>query len=129
MDVEPNLIFRTWKESLLDFVLGVNLDPPDALHKMHKDFPVAPTKNKIDRIMFHEYQMGLSDQTENRPVIMSKLLSALFAEKQDTVPYTTPNFFVDLDLNFTKLHPVLLLKQKVVGTLHQPEYEIAISVK
>ena len=39
------------------FVLEVDLGYSDALHNIQKDFPLAPTKGKIDRNMLSEYQM------------------------------------------------------------------------
>ena len=74
VDVELSTVLKTANDSeigfLVHFVEGirivqVDLDYPDALHKMHKDFPVAPTKERIDRNMLSGYQMGLLDPAKS----------------------------------------------------------------
>ena len=62
VDVELSTILKTANDSEVGFVLEVDLNYPDAHHNMHKDFPLAPMKEKIDRNMLSEYQMGLMDQ-------------------------------------------------------------------
>ena len=47
VDVELSTILRTANDSGNGFVLEVDLDYPDALHNMHKDFPLAPMKEKL----------------------------------------------------------------------------------
>ena len=67
-------IFKTASNSEFGFVLKVDLDSFDVLHDTHKGFPVVPTKEKIDRNMLSEYQMGVLDQASNRRVYTSKLV-------------------------------------------------------
>ena len=112
VDVELSTILNTANDSELGFVLEVDLDYPDALHNMHKDFPPAPTKKKIDRNMLSEYQMGLLNQACNRRVTPPKLVQTLFAKKNYTVHCITLKLYVDLGLKVTKIHRVLQFKQE-----------------
>ena len=112
VDVELSTILKTANDSENGFVLEVDLDYPDALHNMHKDFPLAPTKKKIDRNMLSEYQMALLDQACNRSVTTPKLVQTLFTKKNHTVHYITLKLYVDLGLKVTKVHRVLQFKQK-----------------
>ena len=41
MDVELSTILETANHSEIGFILEVDLDHTDALHNMHKDFPLA----------------------------------------------------------------------------------------
>ena len=112
MDVELNTILKTANDSEIGFVLEVDLNYPDALHIMHKDFHLAPTKEKIDRNTLSECQMGPLDQACNRRVTTPKFVQTLFANKNYTVHYITLKLYVDLDLKVTKVHRVLQLKQE-----------------
>ena len=112
VDVELSTIIKTANDPEIGFVLEVDLDYPDALHNMNKDFPLAPTKEKIDRNMLSEYQMDLLDQACNRRVTTPKLVQTLFTTKIYTVHYITLKLYVDLGLKVTKVHRVLQFKQE-----------------
>ena len=112
VDVELSTFLKTANDSEFGFVLGVELDYFDALHNIHKDFPLAPTKKKIDRNMLSEYQKGLLDQACNRPVTTPKLVQTLFAKKNYTVHYITLKLYVDPALKVTKVQRVLQFKQE-----------------
>ena len=111
MDVELSTIFKTANDSETGFVLEVDLYYPDALHSMHKDFPLAPTKKKYDRNMLFEFQMGLLDNACNRRVTTPNLVQTSFA-KIYTVYYITLKLYVDLGLKVTKVHRLLQFKQE-----------------
>ena len=112
VDVELSTILKTANDSEISYVLEVDLDYPDALHNMHKDFLLAQTKEKIDRNMLPEYQMGILDQPCNRRVTTPKLVQTLFAKKHYTVHYITLKLYVDLGLKVTKVNRVLEFKQE-----------------
>ena len=112
VDVELSTILETANDSEIGFVLEVDLDYPDAPHNLHKDLPLAPTKEKNDRNMLSEYQMELFDQACNRRVTTPKLVQTLFAKKNYTVHYITLKLYVDLGLKVTKVHRVLQFKQE-----------------
>ena len=42
-------ILNTSNESPIGYILEVDLDYADSLHKLHKDFPSAPTKERIEK--------------------------------------------------------------------------------
>ena len=110
--VELSRILKTANDSKIGFVLEVDFDYPDTLHNLHKDFPLAPTKEKNDLNMLSEYQMGLLDQARNRRVTTPKLVQTLFAKENYTAHYITLKLYVDLGLKFTKVHRVLQFKQE-----------------
>ena len=111
VDVELSLILKTANDSEIGFVLEVDLDYPDAFHNVHKDFPLAPTKENFDRNM-SEYQMGLLDQACNRRVTTPKFVQTLFAKRNYAVHYITLKLYVDLGLKVTKVHRVLQFKRE-----------------
>ena len=112
VDAELSTLLNTANDSEFGLVLEVDLAYPDAPHNMHKDFPVAPTKEQIDRNMLYEYQMGLLDQGGNRRVTSTKLVQTLFAKKSYTVHYITLKLYVDIGLKVTQVHRVLQFKQE-----------------
>ena len=88
-DDELSTFLKTANDSEIDFVLEVDLDYRNALHIMHKGFPVAPTEEKIDRKLLSEYQMGLVDQAGNRRVTRLTPVQTFLAKKIYTV-FTLP---------------------------------------
>ena len=103
VDVELSSILLTANDSGIGFVLEVDLDYPDDLHTKREDFALAPTKDKIDRIMLSKYQMGPLDQAGIR------CLYRLYSRRKITRFIT---FYVDLGLKVSKVHRVLQFKQK-----------------
>ena len=112
VDVELSEILSTDKESDVGYVLEVDLDYPDCLHNMHKDFPLAPTKEKIDRNMLSEYQIGLLDHAGSNRVVNPKLVQTLFNKKNYTVHYISLKLYVEMGLRVSKVHRVLRFKQQ-----------------
>ena len=60
-DVKFSSNFKTVNDLKISFVLEIDLDYPEDLHDMHKDFPLAPMNEKIDSNSFSECQMGQVD--------------------------------------------------------------------
>ena len=86
VDVDHSSIHKIANDSEIYFVLEVDLDYIEALHNMHKDFPLAPTIEKLDRnIMWSEYQMGHLDQAGKGSVTTPKFVQVLVAKKNHTV--------------------------------------------
>ena len=57
LNVELGTILKTENDRKIGFVIEVDLDYPDALHNIHTDITVAPTKEKIDRNMLSEHRI------------------------------------------------------------------------
>ena len=129
LDVDNSTFFQTSNDSEIGFVLEVDLDYPGALHNMHKDFSVTPTKEKIDPNMLSECQVGLLDRGGSRRVTTPKLVETLFGKKNYTVHYISLKLFVDLSLSYQSTWGPSVRTRKVVGAIHQLEHENANSVE
>ena len=130
VDVKFSPNFETVNDLKINFVLEIDLDYPEDLHDMHRDFPLAPRDEKIDRNSFSECQMGQLDQAGISRVTTLKLVQTLIAEKKHTVHYITLKLYLDLGLKVTKVHRVLQFKQKCgwnFTTASTPELELSQS--
>ena len=113
LDTETNLnaILSTANESSVGYILEVDLDYPDSLHNLHKDFPLAPTKEKIESAQLSEYQLSLLDKFDQKRIVMQKLVQTLNSKKNYTVHYITLKLYVGLGLRVTRVHRVLRFTQ------------------
>ena len=114
-EIEPELInkiLETADDSDVGYIVEVDLDYPDDLHNLHSDFPLAPTKDKIDAYWLSDYQRELLEQMQvNAPPSNKKLIQTLFPKTKYTLHYQTLKLYVELGLKVTKVHRALAFKQ------------------
>ena len=113
LDTETQLsvILSTSNDASVGYILEVDLDYPDSLHNLHKDFPLAPTKEKIENSQLSDYQLSLLDKFYKKRIVMQKLVQTLNPKKNYTVHYITLKLYVSLGLKITKVHRVLKFTQ------------------
>ena len=114
-EIEPeiiNKILETADDSDVGYIVEVDLDYPDDLHNLHSDFPLAPTKDKIDAYWLSDYQRELLEQMQvNAPPSNKKLIQTLFPKTKYNLHYQTLNLYVEPGLKVTKVHRALAFKQ------------------
>ena len=61
MDTETQLstIPATPDDSAVGYILEVDLKYADSLYKLHKHFPLAPTREKVETDCLSDYQLSL----------------------------------------------------------------------
>ena len=100
-------ILNTSNESPIGYILEVDLDYPDSLHNLHKDFPLAPTKERIESGHLSEYQLSLVEKHNQKRILVPKLVQTFNCKEKYTVHYITLKLYVSLGLRVTKVHRVL----------------------
>ena len=54
-----NQILNLTEDSLIGFILEVDLEYPEELHEDHEDYPLAPTKESVPQDWLSPYQTNL----------------------------------------------------------------------
>ena len=75
------------------------------------DFPLAPTKEKIENSSLSNYQLSLLQKFDQKRIVTQKLVQTLGPKQNYTVHYITLNLYVNLCLKVTKVHRVLRFTQ------------------
>lgn len=112
-DTPLEVILQTTIDSAVGYIVECDLKYPSHLHDLHKDFPLAPTKEAVDPLWLSEYQINLM-QSMNASCSFKarKLLQTLWDKKNYTLHYLTLQLYVNLGLEVTRVHRVLKFKQK-----------------
>ena len=85
-EIEPELInkiLETAGDSDVGYIVEVDLDYPEDVHNLHSDFPLAPTKDKIDAYWLSEYQQELLEQMQVNAPPSNKNLFKLYSQKRN----------------------------------------------
>ena len=104
-------VLSTSNDSSVGYILEVDLEYPDALHTLHKDFPLAPTKEKVENGSLSNYQLSLLQKFDQKRIVTRKLVQTLGPKKNYTLHYITLKLYVNLGLKVTKVHRVLKFTQ------------------
>lgn len=106
-----------WTSTCIDsdkgFILEVDLEYPEHLHKAHNSFPLAPESARIDYDMLSQYNKKckqLLNKTERHQ--SRKLVSTLSERKNYVLNYNTLRLYLSLGMKLKKIHKVLLFTQE-----------------
>ena len=61
-DINRFDVYSIGKYSSISYILEVDLEYPSKLHKVHKDYPLAPAKVKISQDMLSKYCCNIADE-------------------------------------------------------------------
>ena len=107
-----NQILNMTEDSLIGFILEVDLEYPEELHEDHQDYPLAPTKESVPQDWLSPYQTNLLEQMKNQDIARrsigktKKLLQTLHDKSNYTIHYKLLQLFVRLGLKVKKVHRV-----------------------
>ena len=105
-------VLETPDDSDIGYILEVDLSYPVELHDLHSDFPLAPTKQKVDACWLGNYQEELlNDMQMNAPPSSNKLIQTSFPKKNYILHYQTLKLYVQLGLKVEKFHRSLAFNQ------------------
>ena len=111
-DISIGEILDTADDAPFGYIVNVDLLYPDAMHDDHQDFPLAPSKEIVDKDWLSDYQQellaeySLPSNDKNR-----KLLQTLYDKRNYTVHYITLKVYVRNGMKVDKLNSVLKFKQ------------------
>ena len=94
-------ILNTDIDSDVEYILEVDLEYPDYLHDRHKDFPLAPTKER-----------DLLEKMGVKKLNHQKLMQTLH-KRNYTVHFLNLKLYVELCLIVKKVHRVLQFRQSL----------------
>jgi hypothetical protein len=96
------------------YVIECDLSYPDYLHESHNEFPLAPTKMKINNEELSEYQHELIDMLKiagHKRVKSEKLMLTLYDKEKYILHYRNLKLYLNLGLKLEKIHRILSFKQ------------------
>ena len=111
VDVSLNQILNTPIDSNVGYILEVDLDYPDVLHDIQKDFPLAPTKENIEESFLSDYQLNILERMGLKKTKQHKLLQTLNNKTNYTVHYLNLKLYVELGMVVKKVHRILQFAQ------------------
>ena len=117
-EVIVNQILNMTEDSLIGFILEVDLEYPEELHEDHQDYPLVPTKESVPQDWLSPYQTNLLEQMKNQDIARrsigktKKLLQTLHDKSNYTIHYKLLQLFVRLGLKVKKVHRVLKFEQE-----------------
>ena len=97
-------ILATSNDSSVGYILEMDINYPDVLHNLHKDFPLASTKEKSESSSLSNYQLSLLQKFDQKRIVTQKLVQTLAPKQNYTVHYITLKLYVNLGLKVTKVH-------------------------
>ena len=98
------------KQSPIGYILKVDLEYPDELHKLHDYYPLSPEKLAIPYDL-SDYCKKIADKHGIKVGDVKKLISNLGDKTNYVVHYRNLQLYVSLGIKLTKSHKVLKFKQ------------------
>ena len=98
------------KQSPIGYILKVDLEYPDELHKLHDYYPLSPEKLAIPYDL-SDYCKKIADKHGIKVGDVKKLISNLGDKTNYVVHYRNLQLYISLGIKLTKSHKVLKFKQ------------------
>ena len=99
------------EESPIWYFLEADLEYPDKLHELHKDYPLAPDKLAVSSDMLSNYCKKIAGKYEIKVGDVKKLIPNLGNKTNYVVHYRNLKLYLSLGMRLTKIHRVLEFKQ------------------
>ena len=123
-------ILATPDNSDYGYIVEIDLKYPQLLHESHRDYPLAPTKEVVQKDWLSRYQTNISDQMKNNencgPTIgkVKKLLQTLHDKTHYIIHYKLLKLYVKLGLIVTKTVSHRKVQTRIVArTVHNSKYK------
>ena len=98
-------------KSPIGYLLEVDLEYSDKLHKLNNDYPLAPGKLAFSNNMLSKYCKEIADKYEIKVGDVKKLIPNLGKKTNYVVHYRNLQLYLSLGMKLTKIHRVLKFKQ------------------
>ena len=95
------------ENSSIGYILEVDLNYPDDLHKLHNDYPLAPEKLEISGNMLSNYCFSIANEYGIKIGGVNKLVPNLGNKSKYVVHYRNLQLYLSLRMNLTKVHRIL----------------------
>ena len=91
--------------------LEVDLEYPENLHDLHKDYSLAPEKIEIEDEMLSPYCLEIKSKHDIKSGDINKLVPKLMSKKNYVVHYRNLKYYISQGLIFKKVRKILEFKQ------------------
>ena len=98
-------------KSLHGYVLEVDLDYPENLHKEHSDYPMVPEKIKIKTEWLSPYCLEIKKENNMKVGVCDKLTPNLMPKNTYVVHYRNFKYYLSKELILKKVRRILEFKQ------------------
>ena len=105
-------VLNTPTDSPIGYILEVDLTYPHNIRDLHRDFPLAPTKEIVPDEWFSTYQRELKFSVNMPQLTVPKLLQTVTDRKLYTLHYRNLQFYVKLGLIVERIHQALQFSQE-----------------
>ena len=99
------------ENSLIDYILEVDLEYPCELHELHNDYPLAPEKLEISQNMLSKYYFNIEDEYGIEISGVNKLVPNLGNKSKYVVHYRNLQLYLSIGMKLTKTHRILKFRQ------------------
>ena len=110
-NVDEFNVMSICKKSLTRYLLEVDLEYPDELHKLRNDYPLAPKKLAFSSDMLSNYYKKIADKYEIKVGDVKKSIPILGNKTNHVVHHRSLPLYLSLGMKLTKIHRVLKFKQ------------------
>lgn len=104
-------VLSTSNVSEVGFICEVDMYVPKELHDYMNDFPLAPTKTKIEAEKLSTYQIKILKTLNMKYKPTEKLITSLEPKSKYIIHYKNLQFYIKLGMVITKVHRILQFKQ------------------
>ena len=99
------------ENSLIGYILKVDLEYPAFLHDSHNDYPLFSEKIEVSYEMLSKYCKDIANTYDIRVGSVKKLLPNLGDKVKYVVHYKNLQYYLSLGMKLVKIHMVLSFKQ------------------
>ena len=99
------------ENSLVGYILEIDLKYPCELNDLHNDYPLAPEKLEISQNMFSNYCFNIANEYGIKICGVNKLVPNLGNKSKYVVHYKNLQLYLSLEMMLTKVHRILKFKQ------------------
>ena len=99
------------ENSSIGYILEVDLEYPNELHDLHKDYPLAPEKLEINQNMLSKYCSNIASKYGIKVGGVNKLVLNLGNKSKYVAHYRNLHLHLSLGMKSTKVQRILGFKQ------------------
>ena len=99
------------EKSDIGYILEVDLEYPEELHKLHNDYPLAPEKLAVSNDMLSKYYKKFADKYERKVGNVKKFIPNLSNKTKYVLHYRNLQLYLSLGMKLIKIHTVLKFEQ------------------
>ena len=99
------------RKSDAGYILEVDHEYPNALHKLHNDYPLAPEKHTVNNDILSNYCKSIADKYHIKVGDVKTLIPNLGNKTKYVVHYRNLQLYLSLGIKLTKIHKALQFKQ------------------